>query len=270
LTFWSGNKIEQRFVEEPKIVDPYDVSRIDCSAYTMTLGEQYFITPDHDMKMRDSVRRTLAEPTASNHAPFFCRKGGGPVSVPAGQFAFLQTEEYLSMPDNTMGFISMKAGYKFKGLVNVSGFHVDPGFRGKLVFAVYNAGPSAVTLHRGDQLFLLWLADLDEAATAARSRKNKPPMLEISNDIINGVNHPIHSLQNLSKKIDEIEREHKFFKFAVYLIAAFITASIGVGGFLLNANRSLPLTAGTASQAEASIDAKPTKAEALSSAKPKG
>jgi dCTP deaminase len=261
LTFWSGNKIEKRFAEEPKIVDPYQVSRIDCSAYTLTLGEQYFITPDHDMKMRDSVRKTLAEPTISNYTSSPVSAGGGPVSVPAGQFAFLQTEEYISMPDTVMGFISMKAGYKFKGLVNVSGFHVDPGFRGKLVFAVYNAGPSTVTLHRGDLLFLLWLADLDESATDKYSRKEKPPMLEISNEIINGVNHPIHSLQNLSKKIDEIEREHKFFKFAVYLIATAITAVIAIAGFLLNANKSQPLKPMTSSSEQANPEAAISKGD---------
>jgi dCTP deaminase len=240
LTFWSGDKIAHEFAAPAKIVEPYHESKIDCSAYTLTLGEQYFITPDHDVKARDSVRKTLAEPVKSNHTASPIFTGGGPVSVPAGQFAFLQTEECIEMPDSVMGFISMKAGYKFKGLVNVSGFHVDPGFRGKLVFAVYNAGPSTVTLHRGDRLFLLWLADLDDKATDKHSRKAKPPMLEISNEIINAVNHPIHSLQNLSKKIDEIEREHKFFKRAVYLVAAGISTIIAIGSFLLNANKLQP------------------------------
>jgi dCTP deaminase len=266
LTFWSGDRIADRFAQEPKIVDPYNIGKIDCSAYTLTLGEQYFVTPNHDMKDRESIRQSLTAPTQQS--------SGGSVSIPAGQFAFLLTEEALAMPHNAMGFISMKAKFKFKGLINVSGFHVDPGFRGKLVFAVYNAGPSKVNLSRGDPLFLLWLADLDAAATEKFSRDTRPPLLEISNDIINGVNHPIHSLQILSKKIDEMEREHKFFKLAVYLIAAAITTVIAVAGFLLNANKSQPLTPMTANhqkttQAEARTNPTPVKAGTTSVATPK-
>lgn len=204
MTFWSGDKIAKRFAEEPKIVDPYNESRIDCSAYTLTLGEQYFITPNHDMKDRESIRQSLAAPTPQT--------SGGSVSIPAGQFAFLLTEEALAMPHKVMGLISMKAKIKFKGLINVSGFHVDPGFHGKLVFGVYNAGPSAVNLSRGDPLFLLWLADLDNDATKGKSRWDKPPLTEISSEIINGVNRPIHSLQNLSKKIDDLENSLKLIR----------------------------------------------------------
>jgi dCTP deaminase len=234
LTFWSGDKIAKRFVEDPKIVVPYLDTLIDCSAYTLRLGEQYFITPNHDMKDRESIRQSLAAPTGQT-----C---GGSVSIPAGQFAFLLTEETLEMPHKVMGLISMKATFKFKGLVNVSGFHVDPGFRGKLVFGVYNAGPSAVNLSRGDPLFLLWLADLDDDATEEKSRKNKPPLTEISSDIINGVNRPIHSLQNLSKKIDDLEssvttkivkleNSFKLLRNSAYIIAATIALAATVVRF---------------------------------------
>ncbi len=197
MTFWSGNKIETAFAASPRIVDPFDPAKIDCSSYRLSLGEQYFITPDHDVKMRDSVRKSLAAPVNQT--------GGGPVSIPPGQFAFLLTEESLTMPDTAMGFISMRAGFKLNGLINVSGFHVDPGFKGKLVFAVYNAGPATVSLSRGEPLFLLWLADLDASATDKFSRKKKLPQLEIPNDVISKVNYQIHALQNLSKKIDALD-----------------------------------------------------------------
>ena len=48
-----------------------------------------------------------------------------------------------------MAFISIKAKLKFRGLVNVSGFHIDPGYRGKIIFAVFNAGPQPILLRRG-------------------------------------------------------------------------------------------------------------------------
>jgi len=74
----------------------------------------------------------------------------------------LLTKEYVKIPKNKIAFISIKAGVKFKGLVNVSGFHVDPGFKGNLVFSVYNAGPSSIVLSNGSPYFPIWFAELDE------------------------------------------------------------------------------------------------------------
>lgn len=52
---------------------------------------------------------------------------------------------------------------KFDGLVNVSGFHVNPGFEGKLLFLVYNEGPSTIVLSQGTSYFPIWFAELTES-----------------------------------------------------------------------------------------------------------
>ena len=41
--------------------------------------------------------------------------------------ALLITEEQVNVSLYAMAFISMKAGKKLGGLINISGFHVDPG-----------------------------------------------------------------------------------------------------------------------------------------------
>jgi len=48
--------------------------------------------------------------------------------------------------------------------MNVSGFHVDPGWKGRLVFGVYNAGPKMLMLERGQDLFLIVFASLDRSS----------------------------------------------------------------------------------------------------------
>jgi hypothetical protein len=70
------------------------------------------------------------------------------LTIYAGQFAYLLTEEVVKIPSSAMGLISLKFGVKGPGLINVSGFHVDPGYWGRLVFSVYNAGPSEARLQR--------------------------------------------------------------------------------------------------------------------------
>ena len=121
-----------------------------------------------------------------------------------------------------MGLISFNTKIKWKGLINVSGFHVDPGFRGKLIYSVYNAGPSSIHLSRGQELFLLWIADLDRSASAKYSRKAKPPLTEISNNLISDVDRPIHSLQSLSNKIEKVEGRINNFITALKIISGII------------------------------------------------
>jgi dCTP deaminase len=103
-----------------------------------------------------------------------------------------------------MAFISMRTPFKFKGLVNVSGFHVDPGYRGKLIFAVYNASPTTVQLTGGERLFKLWFASINQ-----QSGKNyvfdKPPVKDIDKELMRGMTRELLSLQQLNDKIREVD-----------------------------------------------------------------
>lgn len=83
-----------------------------------------------------------------------------------------------------MGFISIKATYKLRGLVNVSGFHVDPGRSGRLIFTVFNAGPATIHLERGLPVFLLWIADLDDSS---EKRKHGGGPESIPPDVISNI-----------------------------------------------------------------------------------
>ncbi|WP_420636615.1 dCTP deaminase domain-containing protein [Candidatus Palauibacter sp.] len=87
---------------------------------------------------------------------------GNKVVIPPGQFGLLVTQETVRIPANVVAFISIRAGIKFRGLINVSGFHVDPGYHGQLRFAVYNAGSKNIVLDQGQRIFMIWFADLDE------------------------------------------------------------------------------------------------------------
>lgn len=124
-------------------------------------------------------------------------------SIPPGQFAFVLTEEVVNVPPGAMAFISMKATFKLKGLVNVSGFHVDPGWCGPLIFSVFNAGPSPVHLQRGLPLFLIWYADLD---AASERRKTQPGPASIPPHIINNITGAIGSLYALDKRLGDAEK----------------------------------------------------------------
>jgi dCTP deaminase len=61
-----------------------------------------------------------------------------------------------------MGFIAVKFTYKKLGLINISGFHVDPGYKGKLIFSVYNVGPNDILIRRGQPVFSIFFQRLTQ------------------------------------------------------------------------------------------------------------
>lgn len=122
----------------------YDEKHIKSGAYELSLGKEVFVT--------DAKTKKVENLSDTNRG----------VDINPGQFALLLTNEKVHIPKNIIAFISIKAGEKLKGLVNVSGFHVDPGFRDHLLFSVYNAGPSPITLNYGEPYFPMWFAQLDE------------------------------------------------------------------------------------------------------------
>lgn len=129
---------------------------------------------------------------------------GETVTIPPGQFGFLETSETVALPTTVMGFISFKATYKMQGLVNVSGFHVDPGWNGPLRFALFNAGPNPIHLKQGMQLFLLWIANLDESTDKCRKKPSSPDDFI---RMVNGVSGSVNSGYDLSDRVAALEMD---------------------------------------------------------------
>jgi dCTP deaminase len=128
---------------------------------------------------------------------------GDAFTIPPGQFAFLLTEEIVAVPADALAFISIRAKTKFRGLVNVSGFHVDPGYRGQLTFAVFNAGPVPIHLKRGQAIFLIWYASLDRETAI---KKDGALHTGIDPELITGIAGELQSFAGLSKKIRDVDK----------------------------------------------------------------
>lgn len=182
MAFWSSQTLER---ELASLVAPPNRDLIDCNAITLRVGREIFVTPHID-EVYTRTKRILTQDE--------------PFQIPPEQFAFILTEERVFVPDQAMAFISMKATFKMQGLINVSGFHVDPGWNGPLIFAVFNAGPSPIHLQRGLPLFLIWYADLD-----APSKKHKRGAADetIPPKLIGNLTAATDSLYALDKRLKE-------------------------------------------------------------------
>lgn len=218
MAFWSGEKLDSLL---PPLITPFDTNCIDCAAYTLSVGNDIFVTADQSpsVSVTQGVRITLKEKEQ--------------FIIPAGQFAYLHTQEIIRVPDNAVAFISMKATQKFKGLVNVSGFHVDPGWNGQLVFSVYNAGPAPVHLEQGMKLFLIWYCDLDRHSLKVKSMPN--PKLGLHNELMANMSGQVFSPMALGSRFQvvaqdveslraEVRRFGSLFRWSAGIVMSFIIA----------------------------------------------
>jgi len=179
-----GNNNLTTLLNSSDVIAPFDEGRIKNGAYELSLGSQVFQT---DAKPR-AVKNLIKDEK---------------IYIEPGQFALLLTEEYVKIPENRIAFISIKAGVKFKGLVNVSGFHVDPGFEGKLLFSVYNAGPSSIILSQGTQYFPIWFAELNESQNYEGCHEKQ---IKIPDAPVESLSQgELASPNVLSKRIDEVK-----------------------------------------------------------------
>jgi dCTP deaminase len=217
--FWSGETLSKRL---ESLIDPFKPDRVDCAAYTLAIGPEVYVSPNDQAADPTTVTvRKLSE--------------GEAFTIPPGQFAFLLTEEVVTVPADALAFMSIRAKTKFRGLVNVSGFHVDPGFRGQFTFAVFNAGPVPIHLKRGQPIFLMWYASLD---CETNFKKDGVVHKGIDPEVITAVAGELQSFSGLSKKMKDvdkalgdrihaIEREQTYYR-VIGAIAIAIVVALGV------------------------------------------
>jgi dCTP deaminase len=168
-------------------------------ACELTIGPEVYLTSK-------DAPTILFDPSAKSAqcSPYF--------SIKPGEFAVLITHEYVYLPPNIMGFLSIRNSYKKRGLINVSGFHVDPGFHGRLIFTVYNAGPGAITLEFRDRVFMLMFAELtgettpyEYKDTKAQKFRNGTDQLKITSDILGDLQGPSVSPLSLHERLRRVE-----------------------------------------------------------------
>nr|WP_177241418.1 deoxycytidine triphosphate deaminase [Stigmatella aurantiaca] len=170
------------------MIEPFQEARVKSAAYELSVGAEVF--------------RTSTEPAVKTMLV-----PGAQFEIPPGQLALLITEEVIRIPPDAIGFISIRAGIKFRGLVNVSGFHVDPGFHGRLKFTVYNAGSRSVVVARGTPIFLLWFSSLNQP-TADLHKGDHSGQMEITAEDVMRLSGDTASPADLKLKLDDLRLDY--------------------------------------------------------------
>lgn len=144
------------------------------------------------------------------------------VSIKPGEFALLITRETVMLPGDVMAFINVRFSYKQKGLINISGFHVDPYYSGKLIFSVFNAGPNNILLKKDDPIFMIFFQKLPQKID--KPGKERRQFSNIPLDMIANIQGQSATLATNAEKIQRLEF---YFKVLAGVITAILTVLVG-------------------------------------------
>jgi dCTP deaminase len=214
MPFWTTQKIREALASEtPPIVNPKS-DRVGTACYELALGGEVFVSSQNGTKQTLQERDQL--------------------KIPPGQFALLISNEEVSIPHDVIAFISIKASKKMHGLVNVSGFHVDPGFRGRLKFSVYNAGPEAIVLDVGAPLFPIWFASLTSRDANPYNGRHQGQAWLNADDVAR-LQGELASPAALKARVDALDASVTNWKYVTgtALTAAIATALVAVAALLM-------------------------------------
>jgi dCTP deaminase len=213
MSFWSSQSLKSYGSD---LIEPFDEERIESASYELSLGKEVYISALPDTPQQDRKKILLNERDT--------------VAIPPGQFAFLITSEKVAVPRHAIALISMKFKAKAKGLINVSGFHVDPGYKGHLIFAVYNAGPLNFHVECGQRLFSIWFANLDAVDEHPRTKRGYD---SIPTDLMNSPD-AVSSLPSLVKRLNDMEKKLESYsiKQAIFWLI-FIPIAIAIANYFI-------------------------------------
>lgn len=188
--------------KENYLIEPFAPERAESACYELSLGGDYFVSEENAEIKYNKPDKDI-------------------ITIPPGQMAFLVTKEKVSIPKNMLALISVKAGHKLKGLVNISGFHVDPGYSGKLLYSVFNSSPFKIDLKIGAPLFLIWFHELDDGKADDAKPYNKPPK-GLEPELVKDIKDEFPSNGVLSNDLSELKNEFASLRKIIYWLGGVV------------------------------------------------
>lgn len=219
--FFKKNKIPEDTIDEAAkseskpelsgkiLIDDFDPSCLRPANYDLRLGEEAYVTTD-----KLPVRLSSANDT---------------IAIQPGEFGILMTHEYIHIPTNFVGWISLRFSFKKEGLVNISGFHVDPGFTGKIIFSVFNTGPRSIVLRLKDPVFMIMFEKLDDHATAYSGVFKQQKHIPL--DIVTSLAGQSVNVVSLDGRVKSLENQLRILE-AILIGLVGVALTYGLGKYL--------------------------------------
>ncbi len=179
---------------EPRLCEIFGATFVheglDEAAYNMRLGGEIFVS--------------------TKETPEILSESSPTVAIHPGEFALLMTHECVKVPKDLIGLITLRHRYKKQGLLNVSGFHVDPGFEGRLFYSVFNVGPNDIILRHLEDMFMIFFARIEPQLVERKTHDHDGQESFSMQDML-AIRGPSRSLVDMDKRIRELESNIRFY-----------------------------------------------------------
>jgi dCTP deaminase len=175
----------------PILVDDLDPDLLQGANYDIRLGECTYLSSEKAPR-----KLTLS--------------GANSVAIEPGEYGILMSKEYFYFPIDLMGLISIRLTYKQRGLVNISAFHVEPGFYGRLMFTVFNAAPNNIVLRYKEPVFMVIFLILSKPVPKVK-KSRWHGMIDIPIESIMSVQGTPASVRGLDKRVRQLEIMFRIF-----------------------------------------------------------
>jgi dCTP deaminase len=182
----------------------FEPSLVNQASYDLRLGEEIYV-----------VGKKAPE-RMTDRNPY--------VSIQPGQFAILTTYEELKIPDNVLAFISVRTTFKIQGLVNVSGFHVDPSYEGKLLFVVQNVGPVDIRLKYRTASFSIFFSYL--TSNKIGKKRDQDPSVHFRPKISGIRLQDVQLLGGSSVTLNKLQKDLDRIKLQILIYGPFAVAAL--------------------------------------------
>ncbi|MHB1527535.1 MAG: dCTP deaminase domain-containing protein [Candidatus Dormibacteria bacterium] len=148
--------------------------------------------------------------------------------VKPGELVYVMSQEQLNLPGNIKAELSPKRTISHLGIMVLGGFCVDPGYKGRLVFALYNLATIPFPLEVGRKLIAAQFYRLDPEEVPPPTRSK--PIVTFPEDLVQlmqayepatlvGVQQSVHRLESTVEELRRQlqDREDWFKKFQEFL-----------------------------------------------------
>ncbi len=186
--FLSKKDIEGRVKELFPVDSLFDAQRLNEASYDLRVGDEVYLS--------------------ENQIPTRLGPDSPYVVLPPGQFALVKTYEEIRIPRDLIGLLSIRSKFKFQGLINISGFHVDPTYTGNLIFSVQNVGPNDIRLKYLEPVFMLMWANL---LTKYEGKERAPGYSRIQLEHMAQLGGPSVTLAGLKRDLDRLSLALKIY-----------------------------------------------------------
>lgn len=203
--FLSKAEIRRRRDDFFPVIEHYDEKNLREACYDLRIGDEVFLSEKR-------VPKRL-----SNRDPY--------VLLPPGQFALIKTFEKIRIPREFVAFISIRSKLKFQGLINISGFHVDPTYEGHLIFSVQNVGPNDIRLEFQQPAFMIMWSRLSMPYRKEdeEGRPRQQGYDRITLEMMAQLGGPSVTLVSLQKRVEALSLRLKILiGFAIAALAAML------------------------------------------------